>query len=412
MTSYVNPYTGQTLNPSQVGYESLTLSTTYTYLSWPVNGTTTSVVANIIEANATVSPAYIVLPSAQSVSVGQAFIVKNTGATNSFTVVNNGLGTIQTIPVAPTSATVNCYYIYLTDNSTTNGTWSTVAMGVGTSSASAAALAGYGLQAITTTLNQAYNVSGIFSNYLIQNSDRASVLAWEGGAGTITLQSSSVLGASWFATVKNDGTGILTLTPSGTDTIDGLSSFQLQIGESLTLVSTGSGWVSYGYGQSATFFFTILSKVVTGGTVTLTNTEASNLIQEYSGTLTSNCTVILPSTVQLYSINNQTSGSYTLTFKTTAVGGATFTLPQGQTIILICDGTNVYNAQTAGTSGTTLSLAPGSAAAPSLRFTTDTGTGLYLAASGQLGIAIGGAEGLIVTSAGILAPVGITGGTF
>lgn len=406
MTTYTNLFTGQTIQPSQVGYEALTISANE-YLQWPVNGNTTDVVANIIEITATVGGLYVYMPPATQVSVGQSTLIKNVGSFP-FTVVDNSGNTIITINSSIAQ------YIYLTDNTTINGSWDTVTFGAGTSSANASALAGAGLQAITTTLNQAYPVSKIYSNYTLQNADRASVLAWEGGVGTITLPSSNVLGASWFVTVKNDGTGILTLIPSGTDTIDGASTFQLQYAESLTLVSTGSGWVSYGYGQSSTFFFTILNKVVTGGTVTLTPVEASNLIQEYTGTLTSNCVVVLPSTVQLYSINNQTAGAFTLTFKTSAVGGSTLTLPQGQTIVAICDGTNVYSAQTATTSviSTFTVTSNGSSSAPAINWSSDTQTGLYLAATGQLGIAVGGSVGAIFTSSGMLVPSGISGGTF
>jgi len=52
MTTYVNPFTGQTVSPSQVAYESLTISTD-TLLQWPVNGNTSSVASNIIEVTAT-----------------------------------------------------------------------------------------------------------------------------------------------------------------------------------------------------------------------------------------------------------------------------------------------------------------------------------------------------------------------
>ena len=88
-------------------------------------------------------------------------------------------------------------------------------------------------------------------------------------------------------------------------------------------------------------------------------------------------------------------------------------LPQGQTIIAICDGTNVYNAQTS-TSSTinALTLGNGSAANPSLSFTGDAATGLYLAASHQLGFAINGLNGATLTPTGLLVPVGIVGGAF
>jgi hypothetical protein len=200
---------------------------------------------------------------------------------------------------------------------------------------------------------------------------------------------------------------------TGLDTIDGNSSAQLQISESLVIVSSGSNWFSYAYGQSAQFFFTQLTKSVTGGTVVLTNAEASSIIQEYIGNLTSNCTVVLPPTVQFYSFQNKTTGSYSLTFTTGAVGGTTVTLPQNQTIIAICDGTNVYNAQTSTSSFiNALTLGNGSASQPSLSFQGDATTGLYLAASGQLGFAIGGSLAGKLTATGLLMPVGINGGAF
>jgi hypothetical protein len=405
MTTYTNPYTGQTISPSQVGYEYLSISTN-TELEWPINGNTTDVVANIIEVNATVASLELIMPPATQVSVGQSALIRNVGS-NSFTVVDNSGNTIVSISSGIAE------YVYVTDNTTVDGTWTSVTFGAGISSANAATLAGFGLQAISTTLNTATPVTSVSSNYLVSNVDRSSILVWTGGAGTFTLPSAGSLGESWFVVVKNNGSGILTVTPAGTDTIDGQANAQLQIDESFVLVSTGTNWVSYAYGQSAQFFFTQLTKVVTGGTVTLTASEGSAIIQEYTGTLTSNCTIILPPTVQLYSLKNSTTGAFTLTFSTGVMGGTTVTLPQGQTIIAICDGTNVYSAQTATTSFiSSLTLGNGSAAAPSLNFFGDTVTGLYLAGTHQLGFAINGVSAGQLTSSGLLLPVGIAGGQF
>jgi hypothetical protein len=405
MTSYVNPYTGQTISPSQVGYENLTISANTT-LQWPVNGNTSSVVANIIEVTATTTGLNLIMPPANEVSVGQTALIRNIGS-NPFTVVDNNNNTIVSV------SSGIAQYIYVTNNSTVYGTWGTVQFGAGTSAANAATLSGYGLKALGTTLNTSTPVTTFSSTYSLTTSDRASLYVWNGGAGTLTLPSASSVGAGWFSVIKNDGTGILNIALQGTDTIDGQTSAQLQIAESFVVVSSGSAWYSYAYGQSATFFFTQLVKNVTGGTITLTSAEAANIVQEYQGTLTSNCTIILPPTVQLYSLRNITTGAYTLTFKTTSVGATTVILPQNQTIIVICDGTNVYNAQTATSSGISfLTLANGSAASPSMSFASDTTTGVYLAASGQLGFAISGSNAGTLTSSGLRMPVGIIGGAF
>lgn len=403
--SYTNPYTGQTISPSQVGYESLTISSDTT-LAWPINGNTDAVVANIIEVTATTTGLKLIMPPATQVSDGQSTLIRNVGS-NTFTVVNQDLGTIVSV------ASGVAQYIYVTSNSTIDGTWQSVTFGAGTSAANAATLAGYGLKATGTTLNTATPVTTFSSNYTILPIDRSSLYVWTGGAGTVTLPTAASTGMNWFVVLKNDGVGILNVALQGTDTIDGQVSAQLQIGESFVVVSSGTAYYSYAYGQSAQFFFTQLVKTVTGGTVTLTSAEGTNIIQEYQGTLVSNCTVILPPTVQIYSLRNLTTGSFTLTFSTGVVGGSTLTLAQNQTIIAICDGVNVYNSQTStSSSATSLTLANGSAAAPSLNFAGSTTTGLYLAASGQLGFALSGASAGTLTSSGLLLPVGINAGVF
>jgi hypothetical protein len=406
MTNYVNPYTGQTISPSQVGYESLTI-TTDTTLQWPINGNTDSIVANIIEVTATVNTNLkLYMPPATSVSTGQSALIRNIGS-YAFTVVDTGGNTIVSI------ASGIAQYIYVTNNSTINGSWGTVQFGAGTSAANAATLAGYGLTALSTTLNTSTAISTFSSSYTFLPSDRSSMYVWTGGAGTVTLPSAVNVGAGWFVVIKNNGTGILNIALTGTNTIDGNASAQLQLAESFIIVSNGTNYFSYAYGRSATFFYTQLVKNVTGGTVTLTSAEASATVQAYQGTLVSNCNVILPPTVQLYSFQNNTSGSFSLTFKTSSVGASTVVLPQGQTIIAICDGTNVYNAQTS-TSSTinALTLGNGSAAAPSLSFQGSATTGLYLAASNQLGFAVNGVNGATLTQTGLLVPVGINAGAF
>lgn len=407
MTTYVNPFTGQTLSPSQVGYESLTLSTSTT-LQWPVNGNTSSVVASIIEVTATTTSLNLIMPSALQVSTGQSVLIRNIGS-NTFTVTTASGATIVSI------ASGVAQYIYLTGNTTNDGTWSTVVFGAGTSSANAATLAGYGLTAINTTLNQTYQESSIFSNTTLNNTYRSQFLVWSSGVGAITLPTASSVGNGWFVMIRNGGTGIVTLTPSGTDTIDSNSNQQLQLTESLVVVSNGTnGYATFAYGRSNTFAYTQLAKTVATGTYTLSAVEYANVVQEYFGALTGNVIIVLPSTVQIYYLNNMTTGSFSLTFKTSAVGAATVIVPQNSTLTVVCDGTNVYNSSSAagGSLVSNLTLAAGSAAAPSLNFTGNTNTGMYQPATNQVGFAVNGASGMILSSTGLSVPAGISGGTF
>jgi len=418
MTTYTSPYTGQTINPAQVGYENLTISTDTT-LQWPINSNSTSVVANILDVTATANGLKLILPPALEVSVGQAFIVRNIGNAGqyAFTVANNSGGTIQTIPVAPTTATVNSYYVYLTDNTTINGTWSTIAMGVGTSSASANDLAGFGLLPLGNTLNEQTTVSQFSSTYTFTSNDRAAMYVWTGGAGTATLPQASTVGAGYFVIIKNDGSGILTVQTQSSATIDfTATSVQIQLANSSVFVTDGTNWYTYALAQTNVFNYTQLlvnvSSIVSSP-YTLTSAQAKNVVQEYTGVLGLNLTVIVPPTVQIYSFRNVTTGSYTLTFSTGVVGGTTLTLPQNQAIIAICDGTNIYNANSATSSFiNSLTIGNGSSSAPSLNFQGDLTTGLYLPASGQIGFAIAGQPAGQLTANGLLLPVGIDGGAF
>jgi len=406
---YTNPYTGSTISPSQVGYESLTISANTT-LQWPVNGNTSGVVANIIEVTATTTGLKLILPTATQVSTGQSFLIKNI-ATNPFTVYENDTTT--------SLITINSgisYYIYLTNNTTTNGTWSVLQFGASTSVANATSLAGYGLTATGTTLNTTTLPVNYYSTQTLPNSVQSQLTTWSGGVGTLTLPTSTGVGSSWFTIIKNNGTGVLTVAAQGSDVIDGTSgSFQLQIGESFYLASNGStGFTSWGYGQSSVFFFTQEQISVTGAsaTITLTSTQASYTLQNYTGTLSQNTNVIVPPTVQFYVITNSTSGSYTLTFKTSVSGGSTLTIPSGTTVGMICDGTNVVGISTVTNSSNNITLQTASATNPSLNFSGNLTTGLYLPSSNTIGFTSNGAQAATLGPNGLYVVNGISGGTF
>lgn len=89
----------------------------------------------------------------------------------------------------------------------------------------------------------------------------------------------------------------------------------------------------------------------TGGTTTLTGTQAAPQAQKMflsvTGTLTSNATIEIPVSVtsgrnRSFAVKNATSGAYTLTVK--AVGGTGVTVTQGNTVILLYNGTDIQYA--------------------------------------------------------------------
>ena len=355
----------------------------------------------------------IAMPPANQASVGIDALFRNIGS-YSFTVTNYVGGTI--VIVDPGEAK----YIYLTDNTTTAGVWGVIAFGVGTSNVDAATLAGYGLKAISNTLNSAINVSTFSSNYTAAVTDRAASYVWTGGSGTLTLTSAITLGNDWYMLIRNGGTGTLTILPDSGIQINGASTISLQPADSCVICCSGSAFYTVGLGRSTEFNFTQLTKAVSSGSYTLTSSEASNVIQKYTGTLANNVTVILPQTVQIYYITNQTNGGgpgYQITF-TTGSGGATATIPAGQQVILLCDSVNLLNASTIAAGAVNLSVVDGTAGAPSINFATETSTGIYRPISGEFGIAILGVKLFGLTAAGLNIPGtgnftgGVQGGLF
>jgi len=411
--SYNSPFTGNVIQPTDVSYRAITLSSDL-QLAWPINGTTTDdAAARIMEVTATNS-AQLWMPPANQASVGQDALIRNVGV-NDFTVYTfDGNDTIVTV------AAGEAQYIYITENPDEYGTWGIIAFGVGSSGADAATLAGYGLLAIGQTLNQSQPVTTFSSDYTALTSDRADTLVWTGGAGTLTLSAASSLGNSWFVFLRNGGTGALTVTGTSGDTINGSATLVFQPTDSAIIVCSGSTFYTVGLGKSTQFAFTQLTKAVTNGTYTLTAAEASNVIQKYTGTLSANVTIVVPPTVQVYYIQNATDGgvsNYTLTI-TTNTTGSNATIASNQQATLICDSINLVNANTVLAGSTSIGLINGTVSSPALYFGSEPTTGVYRASSGQFNTSILGvlrstlsATGLAIVGTGNFTG-GISGGTY
>ena len=408
--SYNSPFTGNVIQPTDVSYRAVTLSAN-TQLQWPINGNATDdYAARIMQVTATTTGLSLYMPPANQSSVGNDALIRNVGS-NTFTVKDYaGANTIISVAAGESK------YVYITANPTVTGTWGNIAFGTGTSSADAATLAGYGLVASGTTLNQSHPALTLVNAGTFATTNRAQTSVWDGGAGTYTLPSATTLGNNWFTLFKNSGTGSMVI--SAADNIDGQSTKTFAPNESAFIVSTGTTYLTVGYGVSNQFFYTSLVKSVTTGSYTLTSSEATNTIQTYTGTLTGNVTVVYPPVVNLYVIKNSTTAGG-FSFTVTTGSGTSVVIPSGQQVTLACDGTNFFNANTTQAGAvTTLSLADGNVGAPSLNFGNETTTGVYRASAGQFNTAILGtlrstlsATGLAIVGTGNFTG-GVAGGTF
>jgi hypothetical protein len=245
--------------------------------------------------------------------------------------------------MTPTAGT--SWQVYLTDNTTEAGVWETLQYGASVSVANASALAGTGIVAVGALLSQSVPVTSFSGNYSAGASDRAKMFLWTGGAGTFTLPVAATVGNNWFCYLRNAGTGAVVADPSGSATIDGLSSLSFQPGEAAIITTDGAAFYTVGLGQSAIFAFDYTAIAVAGtGDYTLTGSELNRIAYKFTGVLTGNRNVIVPATVQQYWVDNSTTGAFTFTVKTAA--GVGVTVATAQRTIVYCNGTDVIASDT------------------------------------------------------------------
>jgi len=85
--------------------------------------------------------------------------------------------------------------------------------------------------------------------------------------------------------------------------------------------------------------------VTSGATLTFSNgvlSNGKNQILKLTGTITSNVDVVIPDSIEkTYTVENATTGAFTVTFKTTSGTGVTWTATDKGTKTLYSDGTNI-----------------------------------------------------------------------
>lgn len=340
--TYTQIFGGTTIYPSDVSYLALALTADIT-LEWPLESNVTNApAARIIDVTPT--GAYsIFLPPADETGTGQTILFNNLGP-NTITVKNSVGGTLLSI------AQGEQWQIYLTTNTTAAGTWRTFRYGASTAQAQASTLAGFGLTATGSTLSQSTPVTLFNSNFTAGGSDRAKMLVWTGGLGTLTLPTASSVGGDWFIAVRNGGAGNLVIDPQGAETINGAASLTLTPGDSATAVTDGTGWYTLGLGQSAVFAFDYTSINLAGqsGNYTLSGAELNRIAYEFTGAIVGNVEIIVPKTTQQYWVTNDTTGgSFTLRVRTNTQTPGVL-VARGSRAILYCNGNDVVDAETGG----------------------------------------------------------------
>lgn len=378
--TYTSVFGGDTVYPSSISYLAYSLTANTTFV-WPIESNTSlPAIARIMDVTPTLAALSITMPDATQVGVGMSTLFVNKGS-ETFT-IKNASGT----PLF-TCVQGSAWYLYLTDNTTTDGTWNTFQYGAASSVANAAGLAGYGLVAIGATLNQTMPVTTLNNDYGVGDSDRTQAFIWQGGAGTLTLPLAATVDANWFIHFRNDGSGTLTIDCQGGDLINDSGSLSTDFGDSSIIVCDGTNFYTIGLSGGAaasSFSYTAIDLTGLSGEYTLAGGELGYTAYKFSGALGGPVNIIVPATVQQYWIDNQATGN------TLDVGVDSQAVPvavtSGERAILYCDGTEVLDADTSNIS-TPIAIADGgtgAATAANARTNlggTATGVALFTAAS-------------------------------
>ncbi len=347
MPGFTQVFGGTTIAPANASFLSLTMATDVA-LAWPIeqaiNG---NVVADTIEVVASAPGLNIDLPDARQVSTGYTTCFNNTGP-NTVT-VRNAAGANLLSLISGTA-----WVLYLADNSTEGGTWRVFQLGASVSVAVAAALAGAGLRAITTTLNQDIPVTSFnVTPTTLIDTDRAKLMNWTGGLGTLNLPTPGVVGNGWFVQVRNSGSGDLTVTPPS-GTIDGAATKTFAAGTSAVVVTDGTDFYTLGFGSGSgggggSFDF-IEINVAGSGDFVLAGANLNRISYRFIGILTGNRNIIVPNAIQQYWVANATTGAFSLFVKTAGQTPPGIEVLQNNQAIMYCDGNNVIDAESSSVS--------------------------------------------------------------
>lgn len=214
MGNWQQTFGGNNVGPAAQGYEPIELAAN-TALFWSLESSSSPIVAAMMQVTPTAVNLQLQMPDATQGATGFVSIVENAG--NTAFALTDTFGA-QIANIAPGLA----WIIFLTDNGTPAGAWLAIQLGATTSNAQAGALAGSGLQALLTQLQVFIETQYLNTSTLINSTYRASGVVWQGGAsgGVLQLDTIANLTTGWWTLFSNQGTEDITISTSGTDTIN------------------------------------------------------------------------------------------------------------------------------------------------------------------------------------------------
>lgn len=84
------------------------------------------------------------------------------------------------------------------------------------------------------------------ANYTVLTTDKGKLIDATSGTWSLSLPAAATAGDGFNVSIRNSSTGVITVDPNLTETIDGSSTLAINAGESAVLYCTGTAWVSVG----------------------------------------------------------------------------------------------------------------------------------------------------------------------
>jgi hypothetical protein len=111
------------------------------------------------------------------------------------------------------------------------------------------------------------------SNTIFGTADAGKLFVYTSGTFTQTFTAASTLGNGWTVEIRNSGTGVITLDPNASETIDGRTTIRVYPGESFLVVCNGTLFYTVGRAEIVSISSTLTSVSAFSITAPITDTE-------------------------------------------------------------------------------------------------------------------------------------------